>query len=142
MRNNRSISPALVATALALWLPTTQAVAQTLSQQRAAGEAELRQFTQKEIVATTAFISQRDPTALSAIIGRQLKGCPSSPIEQPAEQLPLIFSTGNLGPWAGDLDGSNISIKTPLGEVGNALGIPSVNTIDIVGNPTGGGLLR
>ena len=105
---------------------TMDATAQDLSALRREGLAEISTlFLKKQVEIKANLVSTSGPEFWENAFGKQLYGCPESPVTDASQDLSLRFSSGNAGAWAGDLDGINTLISKPTGAKGGGFAIPS-----------------
>lgn len=100
-----------------------QADSNNLAQRRREAQGELRQFFNAEVKIDASLKSKRGPEAWDNYYGGVF-GCPStSGLDTPA-QLSVNLLTGNSTSWAGDLDGLNVSTRSPDGERWMGVAVP------------------
>jgi hypothetical protein len=98
---------------------------------RAQARRELAPYFKKQVVIQGTLESSSGPEWSEKFFGTKLFGCPAQPAAPVEETKALSFRTAGPGPWAGGIDGINISITAPDGTQGGSLAVPSNSTARI-----------
>lgn len=98
---------------------------------RAQARRELAPYFKKQVVIQGTLESSSGPEWSEKFFGTKLFGCPAQPAAPIEETKALSFRTAGPGPWAGGIDGINISITAPDGTQGGSLAVPSNSTARI-----------
>jgi hypothetical protein len=107
------------------------------SRGRAQARRELEPYFRKQVVIQGTLESASGPEWSEKFFGTKLFGCPAEAAAPVEETKALSFRTAGPGPWAGGIDGINISITAPDGTEGGSLAVPSNSTARLPGEGRG-----
>ena len=114
---------------VAIYSPVSLALADDYRQERAKARRELAPYFEKEVAIESAFVESSGPEWAEKLgPSYKLIGCPVLPLTAASATKDLTFRTAGPGPWAGAVDGINISIEAPDGKKGGSVAYPSNST--------------
>jgi hypothetical protein len=112
-----------------LALPLSLTHADDYRQERAKARRELAPYFQKQVEIRSTLVESTGPEWIKTLgPSYTLVGCPEAPMRAASPSKDLTFRTAGPGPWAGSVDGINISIESPDGTKGGSVAYPSNST--------------
>jgi hypothetical protein len=123
-----SLRPMCFLAFVALGFTSASARADDYGRERERAVRELAPFFRKQVVIESALVRSTGPEWTENLFKKKLFGCPAQPAAPIEPTKNLSFTTAGPGPWAGAVDGINITITTPDGMQGGSLAVPSNST--------------